>query len=304
MAGWGGVLGTIGRKTVGGDEGGLIQAAGNALDIYGSMATSTRDASRARAQVAQLGQMAADAAANANEQIAIDNALRSRILTQTGTLGGTLAAAQKSMGAFGGTYYDENALNNKIAERSENYRSMADRAVDRVASITWGNAVSRGVDAGSIGDDIRQQLNQQANQIYQDSYMRAISDAIAEMQGRQALTYGGLDQMAKMRAAALSEIASVIAPQISAETALFGRGLAAGSQLDYSALTGSKEAAQIRANMSAATGKGLGKAFDDFSANDADAIAKLLKGTPKTPAAPMPALPPGATLSNLYDYYP
>lgn len=305
MAGWGGVVGTVGQKAVGGDNGNLIRAAGNAVDMYGAWSAASSDAARSRSHVNMLAQTAADAAANANDQIAIDNALRSRILTETGNLGATLAAAQRAMGGFGGSYYSESTLDSAIDRRVTAYRDMADRAVDRVASITWANAIERGVDApgtgsaagASVGDGIRQQIQNEATQIYEDSYSRAVTDALAEVQGRQALTYGGLDQMAKMRAAALSEITATIAPQITAETALFGKGLAAGGQLDYAALAGRSQAASISAGQARTSGAGLGDMFAQFSLNDADAVAKLLKGN----TAAAPALPYSPGLAAYYE---
>lgn len=293
MAGWGGVVGTVGQKAVGGTNGNLIRAAGNAFDMYGALSAASSDAARTRSHTTMLAQTAADAAANANDQIAIDNALRSRILTQTGNLGDTLAAAQRAMGGFGGSYYSESMLDSAIESRVSAYQDLADRAVDRVSSMTWAGAINRGIDApgtglaagASLGDGIRQQMQNEANQIYQDSYSRAVSDALVEVQGRQSLTYGGLDQMAKMRAAALSEIASTIAPQIAAETALFGKGLGAGGQLDYAALAGRSQAAQISAGLSRTNSQGLGDMITQFSArrpgeaeSDADAVANLLRG--------------------------
>lgn len=256
MAGWGQILGQIGSMASP-KLGSVINFGSSILDKLESDKQAKADQNSYYAALANQQQMGALATQTAANRAAFEQAMKDRILQQTGDLGSTMRAAQSAMGAM--PQFDQGKVTRDYQTTKSTMMNDFNDMLKLVESQGRASQMERlgGADSYTADNDRMNALMKRYTPELQKIDDAAYDSALSRATNTQKL-------ISTNRADTLKEIQGVFDSQIDPETKLLTSG-----GTDISNLINSN-ASVLTANNTAATGS------DAMARTDTDNVSKSL----------------------------
>jgi hypothetical protein len=236
-----------------------------------------QDAAAAAGDANALSQQALNAQLKmALQQMGADNALRDRVIQQTGAYQTSVSNALNAMGPYGSTLWDEKALASEFGTRYASYRDAADDAITELFGTQQADMMRMGMDASTLDIDMRAALADKAAELHSEAYTKAKDDALGYVTNLNTARWAGLDQMNKMRIGAVNENQALYEPAMKYLASMItGGGNTMLSNASYTSSNLYNQLNQQAVNASA----GFGQELDDFFSEYGPSISDWLKGS-------------------------
>jgi len=139
-----------------------------------------------------------------------DLGYRDAITGRIDDLRGTLTDAQRRLGDMPAMPTLSAAdIENEVGRRSQLYRADADRAVDRIASVTEARLMRNGMDASTQGNARRGDIAREASDMYATADNRAYDDALAYITGKTGAQVDNVNAQINRRGSYLDEYSGI-----------------------------------------------------------------------------------------------
>lgn len=217
MAAWGSILSQLGGAAFGGTAGALINFGGNLINSLESDKAAKKAKNSYYAALAEQRQLAQVATQVAQQRAQFEEAMKTRILSQTDTMGNTMRAAQTAMGAM--PQFDQGRIDQDYATTKSTMMNDFNDMLKLVESQGRTSQIERLGGAGSYAADTSRMsaLTKRFAPELQKLDSAAYDAALSRASNTQNL-------ISKNRSDTLKEIEGLYDPQIQRETALLTGG--------------------------------------------------------------------------------
>lgn len=243
---------------------GGLNLIGQAGQAYGAYSSANKNAANANALNQFLAQLASANYGMGVQQYQDDAALRNRILGKSDDLQSALMTLYNMMGPSGQSLFDPRAVETEAQRRLPSYIANIMSQLNLVNSQEKADLMRRGMDRSTFGAIVEAEAAARGGRALNDAYTKSFEDALKYITGIESATWAGMDQAAKSRAGALSELSSLYTGPLTAELGLYkpgsGLAMANASTSPFAALLkGAEEKASSSATALGRIIEGLGK---------------------------------------------